>query len=105
MIKMLQTHGKAASGFAFGERFDRKPVTRVSVEHADRIGFLQGLSLSAKASLSHPKALLRSCEVCGAPNAAFGVTENGKTLSYCGWSAEGPVCVGKGQRRQGPAAT
>jgi hypothetical protein len=38
-----------------------------------------------------PRALIGTCEDCGSP-APFGLTKNGKTLAYCGWANNEPVC-------------
>lgn len=43
-----------------------------------------------------PMAPIYFCEVCGFEGAAFGQRHGDQVLSYCGWVAGRPVCIGKG---------
>lgn len=41
------------------------------------------------------------CEVCRAPNAAFGIVKLDGRLNYCGWENGRPVCVERGSAEEG----
>lgn len=52
-----------------------------------------GPNFTNKAGITvEPRALIGRCEDCGFEPAPFGLTTNGKTLAYCGWSPNGPAC-------------
>lgn len=44
-----------------------------------------------------PMAPIYHCEGCGFKGAPFGIKRGDEVLSYCGWEAGRPVCVGKGR--------
>lgn len=46
-------------------------------------------------TIIEPRALVHFCEECGAENAAFGETRDGKLMSWCGWDREAmkPICL------------
>lgn len=42
-----------------------------------------------------PRALVHTCDVCCAENAAFGEMRDGKLMSWCGWDKAKmePICL------------
>lgn len=46
-----------------------------------------------------PKALIHTCEVCGA-DAPFLISSGGKLRSWCGWDGKNPICVNKAKEAE-----
>lgn len=58
---------------------------------------ISGPDLTRDGKTVTPMAPIYTCEGCGYKGAAFGVKHGDEVLSYCGWEAGHPVCVGKGR--------
>lgn len=61
---------------------------------------VSGPDIGEGAQKRTPTAAIHFCETCGYEGAPFGILKGETTLSYCGYVAGQPKCVGKGKHPQ-----